>query len=289
MPLSRAPGPETPFLPKDTFKNDVIFITGGGTGIGKGLGLAFTRLGGAVVIASRSPEHRAAGVAALKAAGGRAADVELNIKEPESIKAAFDEAEKKFGPVSILVNNAAANFPSIAETLSPNGWYSITRTVLDGTFFCSTEFARRRIAAKKGGAILNIGATYGWTGGPGAAPSAAAKAGVMNLTQSLAVEWAPDDIRVNCIAPGVFPHTDFPPAMMATLLPAEERNKRIPAQRTGEMHEIGWAACFLCSPYASYITGHNLVVDGGNWLRREMQMPVFRPVREWADTKALRK
>ena len=288
MALSKAPPADTPFLPKDTFKNDVILITGGGTGIGKGLATEFARLGGTIVIASRGAEHRASGVKAIEAMGGKAVDVELNIRDAAAVKAAFDEAEEKAGPVSILINNAAANFPTVADELSPNGWHAIVQAVLDGTFFCSTEFARRRVAAGKRGAVLNIGATYGWTGCGGAAPAAAAKAGVMNLTQSLAVEWAPDDIRINTICPGVFPHDDFPAAMKARMLPPDELAKNIPAQRVGEMHEIGWLACYLCSPYAAYITGHNAVIDGANWHRRELSMPLFRPVREWASTKNVR-
>jgi len=288
MPLPPAPPADVLFLPADTFANDVVFITGAGTGIGKGLAETFARHGARVAVASRGKEHREAGVKAVAAVGGRAAGIEVNVRSAESIKAAFDRTEAELGPVSIVVNNAAANFPAVSEKLSPKGWAAITQSVLDGTFFCCTEFARRRIAAGLPGAILNIGATYGWTGGPGAAPSAAAKAGVMNLTQSLAVEWAPDGIRVNGIAPGVFPHRDFPPAMLALQMPDEDAGKRIPAGRVGRMHEIGRAACFLCSPFASYITGHNLVVDGGNWLRRTLWMPEFQPVREWADSRNLR-
>ena len=128
------------------------------------------------------------------------------MRDPEAIKAGFDAIERELGPVTHLINNAAGNFPVAAEAISPNGWRSVEQIVLDGTFFCSSEFARRRIAAGAGGSILNIGASYAWTGGPGTAHSAAAKAGVWSLTMSLAVEWAPDDIRVNGLVPGLFPH-----------------------------------------------------------------------------------
>src|SRR5690606_29665807 len=133
----------------------------------------------------------------------------------------------------------------------------------------------------KGGSIVNIAATYAWTGGPGTTASAAAKAGVVNLTQSLAVEWAPWGIRVNAIAPGLFPHDDHVAAMRSARPQgyAAERD-RIPAGRTGEVREIGWATALLCSPYMSYVTGHTLVVDGGNWLRRGLRMPEFVSVED---------
>ena len=154
--------------------------------------------------------------------------------------------------------------------------------MLDGTFFCSTEFARRRIAAGEGGAVLNIGATYSWTGGPGTAHSAAAKAGVTNLTQSLAVEWAPHGIRVNCLAPGLFPHDDLPPRLRRGRTEADDA-RRVPAGRVGRPHELGWAATYLCSPYATYLSGHTLVLDGANWLRRGLRMPAFVPVADQLD------
>jgi NAD(P)-dependent dehydrogenase (short-subunit alcohol dehydrogenase family) len=284
MPLSAPRPADTPFLPKDTFADDVILITGGGTGLGKAIAEGFARLGGTVVVASRDKGHLAKGVTAVEAAGGKAIAVGVDVRSAASIKAAFDEAEAQVGPITVLVNNAAANFPVPAEELSENGWRAITQITLDGPFFCSTEFARRRIAAGAPGAILNIGATYAWTGGPGASPSAAAKAGMMNLVQSLSVEWAPDGIRVNGLVPGNFPHEDQPQVLKD--LPGRiDMASRIPAQRVGELHELAWAACFLCSPFATYITGHNLVIDGANWLRRGLRFPVFEPVRDWARSK----
>jgi NAD(P)-dependent dehydrogenase (short-subunit alcohol dehydrogenase family) len=292
MPLPAPPRPDAVFLPANTFKGCNILVTGGGTGLGNAMALAFARLGGTIVVASRSSEHREAGLARIEAADGRAIDVEIDVREPESVAAAFDSAERLVGPIDILINNAAGNFPVAAETLSPNGWRAVTQIVLDGTFFCSTEFARRRIARGEPGCILNIGAAYGWTGGPGTAPSAAAKAGVMNLTKSLAVEWAPDGIRVNGLVPGTFPHDDAPMAMRLGHTGIADLDadlaRRQPAGRVGETHEFGWAACYLCSPYAAFVTGHNMVIDGGNWLRRGLKMPEFQPVREWADTRTMR-
>ena len=141
--------------------------------------------------------------------------------------------------------------------------------MLDGTFFCSHEFATRRIAAAKPGAILNIGATYAFRAVRAPSHSAAAKAGVHNLTMTLAVEWAEHGIRVNELMPGMFPHEDMPPQMRANRPEGYgEAGKQIPAGRVGQLHELGWAATYLCSPYAAYVSGHTFVIDGANWLRR---------------------
>ncbi len=279
MPLSSPPPFGSSALPDGTFAGQTVAVTGGGTGLGKGIALEFARLGAQIAILSRKPEHLTAGVEAMEAVGARAVAVACDVRDAEAIASAFDEIEAKLGPVGVLINNAAGNFPAPAEEMSPNGFRTVVDIVLNGTFNCSREFALRRLAAGMGGAILNIGATYSWTGGPGTAHSAAAKAGVTNLTQSLAVEWAPDDIRVNCLAPGRFPHKDLPDHMTAHRV-GETADNTIPGQRVGEVRELGWAATFLCSPYAAYITGHTLVVDGGNWLRRSLVMPEFVPIRE---------
>ena len=281
MTLREPPPLGTAMLPRDTFTGQAVLVTGGGTGLGKAIACEFARTGANVAIASRGVEHRARGVAAIERLGTKTLGVAVDVREPESIAAAFDAAEGALGPITILVNNAAGNFPVASEELSPRGWRSVTQIVLDGTFFCSSELARRLIARERGGAILNIGATYSWTGGPGTAASAAAKAGVTNLTQSLAVEWAPDDIRVNCLAPGAFPHEDMPEHMRGGR-PADEaaRARTIPGGRVGRLHELGWLATYICSPYAAYLTGETIVLDGANWLRRNLRMPEFEPVRE---------
>jgi NAD(P)-dependent dehydrogenase (short-subunit alcohol dehydrogenase family) len=273
-------------LAEGTYDGQVVLVTGGGTGLGKAIAVEFARLGAAVGIVSRSAEHRAAGVAAVEAVSTRgdattprAVGVELDVREPESITAAFDAVEAALGPVDALVNNAAANFPVPAAELSPNGWRAVERIVLDGTFFCSQELHRRVTARQGSGSILNIVATQAATGGPGMAHAAAAKAGVVSLTKSLAVEWAPDGIRVNAVAPGLFPHDDLPAAIRAARDESIDASRQ-PAGRVGQPHELGWAATWLCSPYASFITGHVLVVDGGNWLRRDFAMPPFRSIRD---------
>jgi NAD(P)-dependent dehydrogenase (short-subunit alcohol dehydrogenase family) len=266
-------------LAAGTYDGAVVLVTGGGTGLGKAIAVEFARLGAAVGVVSRSAEHRAAGVAAVEAVGGSAIGAELDVREPESISAAYHAVEAALGPVTVLINNAAANFPVPAAELSPNGWRAVERIVLDGTFFCSQELHRRTTARAEPASILNIVATQAATGGPGMAHSAAAKAGVVSLTKSLAVEWAPDGVRVNAIAPGLFPHDDLPEAIRAARDESLD-DARQPAGRVGQPHELGWAATWLCSPYASFVTGHVLVVDGGNWLRRDFAMPPFRPIKE---------
>ena len=267
-------------LPKGTYDGQVVVVTGGGTGLGKAIAVEFGRVGAAVVIASRKEEHLASGVAAVQETGARALAVSVDIRNPERVSEVFDEIEAALGLPNVLINNAAGNFPVPAEDMSPNAWRTVVDIVLNGTFFCSREFGRRHIAAEAPGAIVNIGASYAWTGGPGFAHSAAAKAGVKNMTESLAVEWGPYGIRVNGLVPGLFPHEDEVAAIRS--VPERRKNDaaRCPGQRVGYPRELGWAATFLCSPFASFVTGETLVVDGANWQRRAMAMPVFEPIRD---------
>jgi NAD(P)-dependent dehydrogenase (short-subunit alcohol dehydrogenase family) len=164
--------------------------------------------------------------------------------------------------------------------MSPNAWRTVVDITLNGSFFCAREFARRHIAAGAPGSILNIGASYAWTGGPGFAHSAAAKAGLKNLTESLAVEWAPYGIQVNGLVPGLVPHADMTADIRANLDRAGTVDDRQPALRVGSLRELGWAATFLASPFARFISGHTLVVDGANWQRRSLTNPPFVPIRE---------
>jgi NAD(P)-dependent dehydrogenase (short-subunit alcohol dehydrogenase family) len=279
--LPEPPGLGSSALPRGSYDGQVVVVTGGGTGLGKAIALEFARLGASVAILSRDPEHRAAGVAAIEAIGARAVGVACDIRQPDAITAAFDEVTAALGAPSVLVNNAAGNFPVPAVDLSPNGWRTVIDIVLNGTFFCSREFARRHIAAGTPGSILDIGASYAWTGGPGFAHSAAAKAGVKNMIETLAVEWAPYGIRVNGLVPGLFPHQDEA-AHITEGVPDRGKNEgaRQPAGRVGRPRELGWAATYLCSPWASFVTGATLVVDGANWQRRAMLQPEFVPIRE---------
>jgi NAD(P)-dependent dehydrogenase (short-subunit alcohol dehydrogenase family) len=267
-------------LAKGSFEGEVVVITGGGTGLGKAIAVEFAHLGATVAILSRKAKHREAGVAAVKQAGGHAFEAEADIRQPEAIAEAFSAIEAELGLPATLVNNAAGNFPVPAEDMSPNAWRTVVDIVLNGTFLCTREFGRRHIAAASPGCVINIGASYAWTGGPGFAHSAAAKAGVKNMTESLAVEWAPYGIRVNGLVPGLFPHADEAEAIRGVPERGKGEDRRSPAGRVGRLRELGWAATFLASPFAAFITGHSLVVDGANWQRRAMLMPEFTPIRE---------
>jgi NAD(P)-dependent dehydrogenase (short-subunit alcohol dehydrogenase family) len=278
--LPPPPPPGSSPLPAGTFAGTVVAVTGGGTGLGKAIAVEFARLGAGVGILSRKPQHLEAGRQAVEEAGGRAAGVACDVRDEAQVKSAFDALTQALGPADVLVNNAAGNFSSPAEDLSVNGWRAVTQIVLDGTFLCSRELARRSIAAGTAGCILNVGASYAWTGGPGFAHSAAAKAGVRNLTETLAVEWAPYGIRVNCLVPGLMPHDDEAPHITDVPGRGDAEDRRAPALRTGSPRELGWAAVFLASPFAAYITGATLTVDGANWQRRTLTPPVFTPVRD---------
>jgi NAD(P)-dependent dehydrogenase (short-subunit alcohol dehydrogenase family) len=280
MGLPEPPALGASLLPQGSFDGQTVIVTGGGTGLGKAIALEFARLGAAIAILSRGEEHRAAGVAAMAEVGARALGVACDVRDPEAVAAAFDAVEAGLGLASVLVNNAAGNFPIPAEDLSPNGWRAVVESVLSGTFHCSREFGRRHIAAGAPGSIVNVGASYAWTGGPGFVHSAAAKAGVKSLTETLAVEWAPYGIRVNGLVPGLFPHADEVAAIRGVPERGQGEDRRVPAGRVGRPRELGWAATFLASPFAAYVTGHSLVVDGANWQRRSMLMPEFVPIRE---------
>jgi NAD(P)-dependent dehydrogenase (short-subunit alcohol dehydrogenase family) len=267
-------------LPDGTYDGQVVVVTGGGTGLGKAIATEFGRLGASVGILSRDEAHRAAGVASVEGAGGRAVGSPCDIRQPESIALAFDDVEETLGHIDVLVNNAAGNFPVPAEDMSPNAWRTVVDIVLNGTYLCCRDLARRLIPTMRDGSIVNVGASYAWTGGPGFAHSAAAKAGVKNLTETLAVEWAPYGIRVNGLVPGLMPHEDETAAIAAVPGKYEGQDSRVPAGRVGFPRELGWAATYLCSPYASYISGHTMVVDGANWQRRHALQPQFVPIRE---------
>jgi NAD(P)-dependent dehydrogenase (short-subunit alcohol dehydrogenase family) len=267
-------------LPAGTFAGETVLVTGGGTGLGRAIAAEFARLGAALVIASRKDEHRAAGERAMAELGAPVTSVACDIRDAGQIAAAFDAAETAFGLPGVLVNNAAANFPVPAEDMSPNAWRTVVDITLNGTFLCAREFARRHLAAGTPGAIVNVGASYAWTGGPGFAHSAAAKAGVKNMVETLAVEWAPYGIQVNGLVPGLFPHEDMTADIRGNLDRTNDKDACQPALRVGRLRELGWAATFLASPYARFVTGHTLVVDGANWQRRTLTNPPVVTVRD---------
>lgn len=280
MGLPDAPAPGSHALPAGTFDDAVVLVTGGGTGLGLAIATEFARLGASLVVASRSPDHLAAAEHALGELGAPVLAVPCDIRQPDQIAAAFDAAEATFGLPGVLVNNAAANFPVPAEDMSPNAWRTVVDITLNGTYFFAREFARRHLAVRTPGSIINVGASYAWTGGPGFAHSAAAKAGVKNMVETLAVEWGPYGIQINGLVPGLMPHVDMTDDITGNLARTVDTDACQPALRVGRPRELGWAATFLASPYARFISGHTLVVDGANWQRRSLTNPAVVTVRD---------
>lgn len=252
-------------LPNGTLQDRVAVVTGGGTGLGLAMAKRFASLGAHLVVTSRDASHLDPAARAIEAAGRRALPVVCDVREPLQVQAMVEKAVQAFGRIDILVNNAAGNFICPAENLSPNGWLAVVNIVLNGTFFCS-RFVGDVMIRQKRGAILNIGATYAWTGGPGTIHSACAKAGVHTMTQTLAVEWARHNIRVNALVPGPV-HTE---GASKQLFPTPEIEKividKIPLRRLGTPDEIADLAALLVSDHGSYITGSILTADGGGWL-----------------------
>jgi NAD(P)-dependent dehydrogenase (short-subunit alcohol dehydrogenase family) len=270
--------PEPPdvrtMLPAGTFHGQVVAITGGGTGLGLAMGLGFSRLGAKVAVLSRQESNRDAGVKAIAADGGEAEPFALDVRDAANVASAFDKVEAALGPINVLVNNAAGLYLSPAEQISPNGFRAVMQIDAEGTFFCSRDFARRALARQASGAILSIGAYVSWAGGPGIAHAAAAKAAVHSLTRTLAAEWAPYGLRVNALVPGLFPHDNLPEAVAAEYTRPDSR-LAVPGRRFGKVEEIGWAATYLCSPFAAYVTGEIFVIDGGYSLNRWVGQPEY--------------
>jgi NAD(P)-dependent dehydrogenase (short-subunit alcohol dehydrogenase family) len=278
--IVEAPSFEEPPFPPSLLHGEVAMVTGGGSGMGLSMALAMAQAGAAIAIFGRTEKTAESGAAQIRALGGQVIPLVGDVRNAEHILAAFDRAEAELGPVSILANNAGANYPILAERMSAGQWRSVTRIAIDGTFLCSTEFARRRIAAGLGGAIVNNSAQYVWTGFPGDVHSAAAKAAIVDMTSAQAGDWKQHGIRVNCIAAGFFPQTTT--ATLGEDYDPERWGTMVPAGRIGRPREFGWISTFLCSPLAAGISGETLIIDGGDRLRRELMSPPFIPPRERA-------
>ncbi|HEX7091236.1 MAG TPA: SDR family oxidoreductase [Longimicrobiales bacterium] len=239
-------------------------ITGGGSGLGLAMARRFLSLGARVVIAGRSAERLEAAARELDA-GDALLTHPADVRDYAQVEALVRAAADRFGGVDILVNNAAGNFLAATEELSPNGFHAVVATVLYGTFY-ATLAAGRLMIERGGGSILNILTTYAWTGSPFVVPSAAAKAGVLAMTRSLAVEWAAYGVRVNAIAPGPFPTEGAWSRLMPTPDLEAEARARIPMDRFGRPEELADLAAFLVSDAAPFINGECVTIDGGAWL-----------------------
>jgi NAD(P)-dependent dehydrogenase (short-subunit alcohol dehydrogenase family) len=243
----------------------VALVTGGGTGIGRAIAERLAREGYDIGIASRSPAHLAEGRQIIERTGARVLPVPTDVRVPDQVEELMRAMVKEFGRLDVLVNNAAGNFVVRSEDLSPNGWRAVVGIVLDGTFFCCRA-AFPHLSRSESASILNIVASYAWLAGPGTVHSAAAKAGVVALTRTLAVEWADRHIRVNAIAPGPV-HTEGTDRQLWTDSGLVDRvTGDIPMRRFGSASEIADAAWFLTGPTGRYITGEVLTVDGGQSL-----------------------
>lgn len=258
-------------LPSDSFKDQVAIVTGGGTGIGKVIATTLGSLGAKVVIASRKPEVLSAAVAELEAGGIAAHAIPTDVRSPDQVDALIVGTLEKFSRLDVLINNAAGNFIVPSEDLSPNGFRTVVDIVLDGTFNCSRAAARHWLSRRQPGSIVNIIATYAWTGAPGVAHSAAAKAGVWNLTMTLAAEWGPRKIRVNSVAPGVVV-TEHASKNLRFDDPRMQKAiaSKVPLRRLANAQEVADGVAYLASPFASYVTGACLPIDGGYSLNAGM-------------------
>jgi NAD(P)-dependent dehydrogenase (short-subunit alcohol dehydrogenase family) len=255
------------FIPT-LLEGQVVIVTGGGTGIGLAIAKRLGALGARIAIGSRNADNLEKGTAELRHAGLDPLAVQVDVRNPEQVDEMVHRVVRHFGRIDILVNNAAGNFVCRAEDLSPNGWNAVIGIVLNGSFYCSRAVGRHMIGRGGGGSIVSILANYVWTGSAGTIHSAAAKAGVMSMTQTLAVEWAKHRIRVNAIAPGPVES----PGAAKQLWDSPEAIQRItdmvPLRRWGKPEEIADSVAFLVSPAAGFITGEILTIDGGAWLGR---------------------
>lgn len=266
--------PIDPFR-KDLLQGKTTLITGGGTGLGRSMALRLSGLGAKLAIVGRRPEPLAETVKAIRDAGGEAASVPCDVRDPDAVARAFDTLEKELGPVNQLINNAAGNFLSASEDLSPNAFNSVVQIVLYGSFHCTRELGRRLIERQAKGEILSIVTTYCTNGSAFVLPSAAAKAGVLAMMRSLAVEWAVYGIRLNAIAPGPFPTE----GAFSRLMPGSELEKqakrRIPSHRFGEHWELTNLIAYLMSDASPYQTGDLVTLDGAEALFSGQQFAGF--------------
>ena len=257
---------------KELLKDKSIIVTGGGTGLGKSMATRFAELGANLVITSRRQEVIDKTAEELRDHGGKVLAIACDVRDPEQVNEMVSQTVDEFGKIDILLNNAAGNFISPTEDLSPNAFKTIVDIVLNGTFNC-TQAAGKVMREKDGGVILNIVTTYAWTGSGYVVPSASAKAGVLAMTRSLAVEWAKYGIRTLAIAPGPFPTKGAWSRLAPPGLGIEKKMRnRVPLKRVGEHIELANLASYLVSDQAAYINGEVVTIDGGEWLQGAGEM-----------------
>lgn len=252
---------------EDTLKNEVILITGGGSGLGLSMANKFAELGADIAICGRTEKKLQSAVDELKEHGTNVRYYVADVRNYEVVGEMFKGIIQDFGNITGLVNNAAGNFLSASEDLTPGGFKAIVDIVLHGSFNCTHHFGNHRIKQKGKGNILNIVTTYAEDAGSAfVLPSACSKAGVLAMTRSLAFEWAEYDIRVNAIAPGPFPTEGAWTRLFPTKKFEKKYLDKIPAGRYGDHEELANLAAFLMSDLAPYITGESITIDGGEKL-----------------------
>ena len=270
-------------LRDNALKGKVIVVTGGGSGLGKAMTQYFLELGAKVAITSRDLEKLKNTAKELEAAtGGSCLPIQCDVRHYEEVENMLQEVLKAFGKVDVLLNNAAGNFISPTERLSANAFDTVIDIVLKGTKNCTLAFGKHWIDTKqKSSTVLNIVTTYAWTGSAYVVPSATAKAGVLAMTRSLAVEWAKYGIRTNAIAPGPFPTK----GAWDRLLPGDlaekfDMAKKVPLQRVGDHQELANLAAYLVSDFSAYVNGEVVVIDGGEWLKGAGQFNLLEAIPE---------
>lgn len=268
-------------LRDDALKGKTIVVTGGGSGLGKSMTTYFLELGANVVITSRNLEKLQTVKQELEAeTGGKVLPVQCDVRHYDQVEAMVEASVNEFGMVDVLLNNAAGNFISPTERLSANAFDTIIDIVLKGTKNCTLAFGKHWIDKKETNkTVLNIVTTYAWTGSAYVVPSATAKAGVLAMTRSLAVEWAKYGMRFNAIAPGPFPTK----GAWDRLLPGDLKEKfdlakKVPVKRVGEHQELANLAAYLVSDFSAYINGEVVTIDGGEWLKGAGQMNMLEEI-----------
>lgn len=256
----------------DLFADQVVVVTGAGSGLGLAIATLFARLGATLAINGRNEDRLASAADHLRGLGADVLARPMTIREPDQVEAFVEEVTRKFGAIDVLVNNAGGQFPQAALDYSAKGWRAVIDTNLNGTWWMMQATARQWVQAERPGAMVNIVADI-WRGLPGMAHTCAARAGVVYLSKSVAVEWAPHKIRVNCVAPGCCESNGFshyPEEGAATF---RESN---PMRRAGDEWDVAEAVVYLAAPSAKFVTGEVLNVDGGQQMWGD-PWPIGRP------------